>query len=234
MKVLLLVLALLAATASAVLPGSSAVMAAVDVWALPEGFKLDRSGVRLFSLDRSLNLAALRRRSSIWDSATRTVSLRGARGETLAFQLMIGGGTTGCDAVQVDYQALPGPEGASLDRSHLKLFKAYYTEVDRGSGPTNGPLWAAAGIQTPWCPGRWETSHLRGLRRSALSGPAWRHRASGSILPFCMVSRLALLWLPGRLSTSGAASMAVAEGAGFRHPAEDPQHLLHELRRWTT
>ncbi len=131
-------LAFCAAAAAALLATPTA-PATPPVWALPEGFKVDRTGDRVFSQDRRIDLRALRRRNSIWNAEERTVSLRGARGETLAFQIMIEGGTVGRDAVNVVASPLGGPGESSIDTSRIELFKAYYTRVDSGSGPTNGP-----------------------------------------------------------------------------------------------
>jgi len=114
--------------------------AELQVWAAPEGFKIDRFGKKIFVLDPNQNLAAIKTKNSIWDSATRTLSLQGARGETVAFQLGIEGGAAGLDAVDVRVSALTGPAGRSIAANRFERFKIYYTEVnDRGSGPTNGP-----------------------------------------------------------------------------------------------
>jgi hypothetical protein len=112
----------------------------VGIWAAPEGFKIDRFGTKVFVLDATRDLAAIKRTNSIWDSATMSILLRGARGETVAFQLGIEGGKTGLDTIDVQAAALRGPAGTSIPADQFERFKIYYTEVsDRGSGPTNGP-----------------------------------------------------------------------------------------------
>jgi hypothetical protein len=124
----------------AVLAGMPAPALDLGIWAAPEGFKIDRFGKKIFVLDDGQDLAAIKRTNSLWDSASRRIVLRAARGETVAFQLGIEGGKTGVTAVDVQTSALVGPGGASLPAAQVELFKIYYTEVsDRGSGPTNGP-----------------------------------------------------------------------------------------------
>ena len=132
-----MVMAVVAVLASAGVPVPAA---DTGVWAAPEGFKIDRSGKKLFVLDPGQNLAAIKRRNGIWDGAGRKIFLRGARGETVAFQLGIEGGPAGLSAVDVQISGLTGPAGVPLRAEQFERFKIHYTEVsDRGSGPTNGP-----------------------------------------------------------------------------------------------
>ena len=68
------------------------------------------------------------------------MSVQGARGETIAFQLGIEGGTAGLNQVDVAVSDLVGPKGARIPAGALARFKMYYTQVkDKGSGPTNRP-----------------------------------------------------------------------------------------------
>ncbi len=119
---------------------TSAVSNNVAIWAAPDGFKIDKSGTKIFVLDKKQDLAAIKTKNTVWDSATRKIAIRGARGETLAFQLGIEGGAAGRQHVDVEASALARQGGGSLPSTQFELFKIYYTELnDRGSGPTNGP-----------------------------------------------------------------------------------------------
>lgn len=112
----------------------------IDIWAAPEGCKIAKSGRRIFVQDQSQDISALKRASRIWDSLTMRITLQGARGETVAFQLGIEGAGAGRNAVNVRASPLGGPTGHVLPATRFELFKIHYTEVDdRGSGPTNGP-----------------------------------------------------------------------------------------------
>ena len=112
----------------------------VGIWVAPEGYKIAKSGRRIFVQDPSQDISAIKRANSLWDSTTSRISLRGARGETIAFQLNIEGGGAGRNGVNVRASALTSRSGTVLPASVLDLFKIYYTEVDdRGSSGTNIP-----------------------------------------------------------------------------------------------
>lgn len=112
----------------------------IPIWAAPEGYKVAKSGRRIFVLDPGQDISAIKRANGIWDSTARRISVRGARGETVAFQLGIEGGGTGRSGVDVAASALTSRAGHVLPATQLERYKVYYTEVnDRGSGPSNGP-----------------------------------------------------------------------------------------------
>ncbi|MEW5983872.1 MAG: hypothetical protein AB1806_16085 [Acidobacteriota bacterium] len=137
---------LLALTLAATLAGSVACGARPDegdipvIWAAPEGYKIAKSGRRIFVQDTGQDLTAIKRANRLWDSAAGRITVQGARGETVAFQLGIEGGGAGRRRVDVRTSALSSRDGHAVPASRVDLFKIYYTEVDdRGSGPTNGP-----------------------------------------------------------------------------------------------
>ncbi|MFC1451709.1 glycoside hydrolase domain-containing protein, partial [Verrucomicrobiota bacterium] len=112
----------------------------IAVWAVPEGYKIDKFGKRILVLDRNQRIDALRDRNVIWDAEEELITLAGARGETLALQFIIEGGTTGLNAVDVAVGDLTGADGALIPASRIELFKVYYTRLKgKGSGPTNRP-----------------------------------------------------------------------------------------------
>ena len=112
----------------------------VNVWAAPEGYKIDKFGKKIFVQDPAQNLEAIKKRNSLWDAATKTIAIAGARGETVALQLGIEGGSGGLASVNVAAGALIGPGGKALPADAVALYKIYYTPcTDKGSGPTNWP-----------------------------------------------------------------------------------------------
>ena len=122
-----------------VLSAGTVARAEVKVWAAPEGYKIDRFGAKIFTLDASQKIDAIKSRNRVWDGETRTIRIAGARGETLAFQLGIEGGDAGVADVDVKPSTLKGAN-RELPASTVELFKIYYTQVtDKGSGPTNSP-----------------------------------------------------------------------------------------------
>ena len=131
-----------------VLAGGGAQGAQVAAWAAPEGFKIDKFGKKIFVLDPSQKIDDLKLKNPIWDAAGSTVSLAGARGEVVAFQIGIEGGEAGLNDVDVAVLDFTGPGGKKLPASVVELFKMYYTQLkDKGSGPTNGP-----GMGQGWYP----------------------------------------------------------------------------------
>lgn len=116
----------------------SAVKAAeLNVWAAPEGHKIDKFGKKVFVQDPKVNLTEIKKKNGIWDDETKSISLAGARGEVLAFQLGIEGGAQGLKDVDVKKGAL---NGKTIPSTQIEVYKIYYTQVtDRGSGPTNAP-----------------------------------------------------------------------------------------------
>ncbi len=124
----------------AALVAAVAFAADVNVWAVPDGYKIDKFGKKIFVIDPKQDLGAIKRKNILWDADAKTIALAAARGETLAFQLGIEGEAQGLKDVNVQSSDLVGPNGAKLSAAQLELFKIYYTEVnDKGSGATNGP-----------------------------------------------------------------------------------------------
>ena len=111
----------------------------MPVWAAPEGHKIDKFGKKIFVKDPSQDLEALKKSNGIWDAATKTISIAGARGETVALQLGIEGEAAGLANVNVEASTLSSV-GAALPAETVALYKIYYTQcTDKGSGPTNWP-----------------------------------------------------------------------------------------------
>ncbi len=80
----------------------------------------------------------------VWDSAAKTVRLRAARNEFVAFQLIVEAAEP-ADGIDVRFPALTGPSGQRIEGRNLALFKEWYTQVRRPStgyeGTSLGPAW---------------------------------------------------------------------------------------------
>ena len=112
----------------------------IAVWAAPDGYKIDVTGKKVFTLDAGQKIETLKARNHIWNATTKTVSIAAARGETAAWQLVIEPGDEGLEGVNVTVSDLVEPGGKKLPATSFELFKIYYTRVtDKGSGPTNRP-----------------------------------------------------------------------------------------------
>jgi len=145
------------ALAAALAGLSTAGSAGPLVWVCPEGYKADRFGAKIFTLDRSVRLDALKQRNAVWDSGRRAIALCGARGEVLAFQLVMEAGPQGLNNVNVSVSDLKSRDGAVIPAAQAELFKIYYTPLKgKGSGPTNRPSmgegWYPDAL-VPWCVG---------------------------------------------------------------------------------
>lgn len=108
--------------------------AEVSVWAIDEAYKVSPQGAILgdyFEND-------YKNKNFIWDAAGKTVSLFGAKNETIAFQLVVEAGKD-LSEVSVSATALNGP--GTIDAAHISLFKEHYTPVTKESSwpkPTLG------------------------------------------------------------------------------------------------
>src|SRR5213075_1626663 len=75
-----------------------------------------------------------RQSNSVWNAATKTVSLRAARNEFVAFQVVV---ETDSHLNETDLRVSPlaGPGGAVIGDKYVAPFKEWYVEVRR---PTTG------------------------------------------------------------------------------------------------
>ena len=123
----------------------------VQVYALGDGYKLNKEGTKIWSLGE-LDLAALKRKSRIWDSATSTISLAAARHETVAFQIIIQAGDAGASDVDVKVGELKGDKGV-IPAGNVHLFKTWYVRTEATSSancaPSTGIGWYPDAL-VPW------------------------------------------------------------------------------------
>ena len=105
-------------------------------YAMPDGYKINREGTRIFSTE-AFDLAALKKKNAIWDSERRTVALVGAKNEVVAFQIILEGGAAGRKEMDLRFTEFTGP--GKLHARPFELFKAWYVEVKSPSAPQNAP-----------------------------------------------------------------------------------------------
>jgi len=89
--------------------------------------------------------------SHVWDSESRTASLAGARGETIAFQVMVRAEEADLEGVNLTMGSLKGA-GTAIRPSACHLYKEWYTKVTRPSqSPAHscGPGWYPDAL-VPW------------------------------------------------------------------------------------
>lgn len=96
-------------------------------------------------------VSELERHSHVWDAEPRTVSLAGARGETIAFQVMVRAEERDLRGVNVVVGPLEGAR-TRIDPSACQFYKEWYTKVTRASeSPAHscGPGWYPDAL-VPW------------------------------------------------------------------------------------
>jgi hypothetical protein len=99
----------------------------VRVWAAGDWTRISPVSGRLLE-----GKADARTRSTVWDASTRTVSLKSARNEFIAFQVVVEADGPR-DGIDVQFEALAHPSGARLTGRNVALFKEWYTQVRRPS-----------------------------------------------------------------------------------------------------
>lgn len=141
MRSLLLVVTLLGASIRAFPQGP-------QVWAVGDGVRVNPVTGALFEARRDIHkdypAGDPRSANPIWSPQTRTVSLRSARNEFFAFQVIVESDSP-LKKVDARVSSLKGPAGAVIDKPHIALFKEWYVNVRSVStgyeGTSLGPGW---------------------------------------------------------------------------------------------
>jgi len=127
MRPLLLVVTLLGASIHAFPQGPR-------VWAVGDGVRVNPVTGALFEARRDIHkdypARDPRSANQIWSPQTRTVSLRSARNEFVAFQVIVESDSP-LKKVDARVSSLKGPAGAVIDKPHVALFKEWYVNVRR-------------------------------------------------------------------------------------------------------
>ncbi len=125
-----------AVSAALVLLGAMGRLAAqqpqVRLWAVSDGVRVEPTSGRLIEdrtdIHSDYPSGDYRGRNPVWDSSTKTVSLRAARNEFVAFQMIIESASP-VDDVDVSFDALTRQGGGRIDGKQVALFKDWYTQV---------------------------------------------------------------------------------------------------------
>ncbi len=134
----------------------------VRVWAVSDGVRVDPVNGRV--IESRLDIHAdypsgdFRRRNLVWDSKTRTVSLKAARNEFTAFQAIVEGDGA-VDDVDVTITALKRDGGGEISGRHVALFKEWYVQARR---PTTG--YERSSLGPAWYPDALMPHRKSGLR----------------------------------------------------------------------
>lgn len=102
------------------------------VWAVSDGVRVNPVTGAVFEarpdIHKDYPQGDLRRGNSVWSPETKRVSIRAARNEFVAFQVILETASKLTNA-DVHISALKGPAGASIDRPNIAVFKEWYVNV---------------------------------------------------------------------------------------------------------
>ena len=148
MKRLGLLLAIIAALLVWLQLATDLAAAQVTLWAVSDGVRVNPVTGKLLEdrtdIHRDYPTGDYRNRNSVWDAQTKTVTLKAARNEFVAFQLIIEAPEP-VDGIDVDPVELSHSSGKSLSGNNLQIFKEWYVQVRRPStgyeGSSLGPAW---------------------------------------------------------------------------------------------
>ena len=105
---------------------------AVHLWAVSDGVRVNPVTGQVFEartdIHKDYPAADFHQANSVWSAATKTVSLKAARNEFAAFQVIVEA-PQGAEAVDVKFPGLAGPNGARIDGKYAAVFKEWYVQV---------------------------------------------------------------------------------------------------------
>jgi len=111
---------------------------ALGVWAISDSFRIDPMTNRAWEANRMVFPDAIdgdyARKNSVWDGASKTITLRAARNETVAFQLIVERGTSApLKKINVEIGALRNSSNVEIPSANIDLFKEWYVNVEKRS-----------------------------------------------------------------------------------------------------
>ncbi len=121
---------------------------AVNIWATSDGVRVNPETGRYFEdrpdIHSDYPTGDYRARNEVWNGAEERVTLRAARNEFAAFQVIVESDQP-LKGVRARLAELIGPGGARLDGRNVALFRAWYVEVKQPSSgyekSSLGPGW---------------------------------------------------------------------------------------------
>lgn len=108
----------------------------VQVWAVSDGVRVNPVSGQVFEsrpdIHKDYPAGDFRGANSVWNAASKSVSLKAARNEFVAFQV-IAEAPNGAAEVNAKISGLTGPHGAHIDGKFVAVFKEWYVEVRRAT-----------------------------------------------------------------------------------------------------
>src|SRR6266481_2292271 len=105
---------------------------AVRVWAVSDGLRVNPVTGQVFEqrtdIHKDYPAGDFRQSNSVWNAATKTVSLKAARNEFVAFQVIVEAAQPAA-GVNLKFPGLTGPNGVSISGKSATVFKEWYVDV---------------------------------------------------------------------------------------------------------
>src|SRR5207253_3004896 len=105
---------------------------AVRLWAVSDGVRVNPDTGQVFEartdIHKDYPAGDFRQNNSVWNAATKTVSLKAARNEFVAFQVIVEAAQP-VASVNVKFPGLTGPNGASIAGKGAAVLKEWYVDV---------------------------------------------------------------------------------------------------------
>ena len=115
--------------------------ASLEVWAIGEGVRINPLTGKAFEENAKMLPGGLsgdyRTKNWVWDGATRTVALKGAANEVVAFQLILEG--SGVQGITVSASDLKGPAGALIPAKNVSFLRAFHVKVKQEMDAKRAP-----------------------------------------------------------------------------------------------
>ena len=120
----------------------------MHLWAASDGVRVNPVTGQVYEqrLDVHKDYPAgdFRAANSVWNAPSKTVSLKAARNEFVAFQVIVEGSKPTIE-VNASFSGLTGPNGARIDGQYAAVFKEWYVHVRRATSgyerSSLGPGW---------------------------------------------------------------------------------------------
>jgi hypothetical protein len=108
--------------------------AGMNVWAIGDAYRIDPLESKAYEVNQLLfpesGIGDYKRSNLVWDGSNNRVSLRAARNEIIAFQVIVERtGDAKLSDVSVNLQEFTGPGGARIPKENIDLYKEWYVKL---------------------------------------------------------------------------------------------------------
>jgi hypothetical protein len=106
----------------------------LHLWAASDGVRVNPVTSQVYEqhldIHKDYPAGDFRAANSVWNATSKTVSLKAARNEFVAFQVIVEASKPTSE-VNASFSGLTGPNGARIDGQYAAVFKEWYVHVRR-------------------------------------------------------------------------------------------------------